>query len=500
MLMNLQKNWLGYTAALCGVACVTFLYRATITDVNATTVALSFLLVVLAVASMYGLGPAIVGSVLGMLCFNFFFLPPVGTLTIQDPQNWVALFAFLITAVTASQLSSAARDRADEAEKRRAEVWKLYQLSRTIIATPDSETAMSSIARQVVEVFGLAYCAVFLPVGNQWERAAFAGDYSISIAQADVEDAFRSGEMKLSASKPGLTYAPLKMGVKPIGVLVSSSEDVGRGTVEAIAGLVALALERARFLKEVSHTEALRQSDELKSALLASVSHDLRTPLTAIRTAVDSLLEESIAWDRSALREFHLIISEEVNRLTRLVQNLLEMARIEAGELKLSRRWESLSEIFNNVLLRCATSLRNHRVKVEMETNQPMIRADSRLIAEALVNLIENAAKYSPADTEIRIGGRVKDGQLIISVNDQGMGITHEEMSRVFDKFYRGRHLTGGQTNGTGMGLAIAKGIVEAHGGRIWVDSQFGRGATFSFAIPVESKTAEVVAFPTERT
>ena len=500
MLMNLQKNWLGYTAALCGVALVTLLYRAIISDVNATTVALSFLLVVLAVASMYGLGPAIVGSVLGMICFNFFFLPPVGTLTIQDPQNWVALFAFLITAVTASQLSSAARARADEAEKRRAEVWKLYQLSRTIIATPDSETAMSSIARQVVEVFGLAYCAVFLPAGNQWERAAFAGDYSTSIAQADVEDAFRAGEVKPSASKPGLTYAPLKMGVKPIGVLVASSEDVGRGTIEAIAGLVALALERARFLKEVSRTEALRQSDELKSALLASVSHDLRTPLTAMRTAVDSLLEESISWDRSALREFHLIISEEVNRLTRLVQNLLEMARIEAGELKLSRRWESLSEIFNNVLLRCHASLRNHRVKVEMEENQPMIRADSRLIAGALVNLIENAAKYSPADTEIRIGGRVKDGQLIISVNDQGAGITHAEVSRVFDKFYRGQHLTGGQTCGTGMGLAIAKGIVEAHGGRIWVDSQFGRGATFSFAIPVESKTAEVVALPTEGT
>src|SRR5215813_7497340 len=163
MLMNLRKNWLGYTVAPLGIGFVTGLYKAIITDVNITTVALSFLLVVLAVASMYGLGPAIVGAVLGVLCFNFFFLPPLGTLTIQDPQNWVALIAFLITAVTASQLSSAARARATNAEKRRAEVWKLYQLSRTVIATPDSETAVSSIARQVVEVFDLAYCAVFLP-------------------------------------------------------------------------------------------------------------------------------------------------------------------------------------------------------------------------------------------------------------------------------------------------------------------------------------------------
>lgn len=494
MLMNLRKNWLGYTVAPLGIAFVTVLYKVIITDVNATTVALSFLLVVLAVASMYGLGPAIVGSVFGMLCFNFFFLPPIGKLTIQDPQNWVALIAFLITAVTASQLSSAARSRAYDAEKRRAEVWKLYQLSRAVIATPDSETAVSSIARQVVEVFDLAYCAVYLPAGNNWDRVAIAGDDSTSIAQAEIEDAFRSGEVIRAAAKPGLTCAPLKVGVKSIGVLASSSPDVERGTVEAIAGLVALALERARFLKEVSHTEALRQSDELKSALLASVSHDLRTPLTSIRAAVESLLDESIAWDGAALREFHLIISEEVSRLTRLVQNLLEMARIEAGELKLSKRWESVSEIINNVLLRCATSLRNHRVRVEPEESQLMIRADSRLIAEALVNLVENATKYSPAGTEVRLSGAVKDGHLTVSVKDQGMGIAPDEMHFVFDKFYRGQHLTGSQTNGTGMGLAITKGIVEAHGGRIWADSQFGHGATFSFAIPVESKQVEAGA------
>lgn len=498
--MNLRKNWIGYTVAPCGVAFVTIFYKAIITDVNTTTVALSFLLAILAVASMYGLGPAIVGSVIAMLCFNFYFLPPVGTLTIQDPQNWVALIAFLITAVIASQLSSAARARADDAEKRRAEVWKLYQLSRTIIATPDFETAVSSIARQVVEVFELTYCAVFLPAGDKWDRVAIAGDYSISLAQAEVEEAFHSGEVKRATAKPSLTYAPLKMGVKSIGVLVSSSHDVERGTVEAIAGLVALALERARFLKEVSHTEALRQSDELKSALLASVSHDLRTPLTAIRTAIDSLLEESISWDASALREFHLIISEEVHRLTRLVQNLLEMARIEAGELKISKRWESVAEIFNNVLLRCATSLRNHSIRVEPEESQLMVRTDSRLIAEALVNLVENAAKYSPAGTEIIISGRVEAGGLIISVKDQGMGVAPDEISHVFDKFYRGVHLTGRQTNGTGMGLAIAKGIIDVHGGRIWVDSQFGHGATFAFAIPVESKSVEANALPPEST
>ena len=496
--MRLRQNWIGYSAALCGVAFVTLLYKTMLTGVNATTVALSLLLVVLAIASMYGLGPAIVSSVVGMLCFNFFFLPPFGTFTIHDPQNWVALFAFLVTAVTASQLSAAARARANEAEKRRVEVWKLYQLSRAIIATPDSETAVSSVARQVVEVFDFKYCAVFLPEAGQWNRVAIAGDDSTSIAQSTVERVFHLGEPLRIAARPGLAYTPLKIGVKSIGVMVSSSSEIERGTIEAIAGLVALALERARFLKEVSRTEALRQSDEFKSAVLASVSHDLRTPLTAIRTAVDSLLAESISWEPDALREFHLIISEEVKRLTRLVQNLLEMARIEAGELKISKRWGSLSEIINNVLMRSAAALRNHRVRVESEEDQLSVKVDSRLIAEALANLVENAAKYSPAGSEITISGSLHDGELIISVKDQGMGVAPEETDYVFDKFYRGTHAAGKPTSGTGMGLAITRGIVEAHAGRIWVDSHFGHGATFSFAIPAESKKVEASLVPAE--
>jgi two-component system, OmpR family, sensor histidine kinase KdpD len=494
MLVQLRKNWVGYAIAPLGMAFVTLFYRLVIVHVNATTAALSLLLVALAVASTYGLGPAIVGACLGMLCFNFFFLPPLGTLTVQDPQNWVALFAFLVTAITASQLSSAARERARDAEKRRAEVWKLYQLSRTIIATPDSETAISSIARQVVEVFDFDYCAVFLPEANRWERVAIAGDYSVVISQAEIEAAFHSGNVKQGAAAPALAYSPLKVGVKSTGVMVLSSRDTDTGTVEAIAGLVALALERARFLNEVRVAEALRQSDELKSALLASVSHDLRTPLTSIRAAIDSLLEESISWDRSALREFHLIISEEVNRLTRLVQNLLEMARIEAGELKLLKQWEAISEIINTVLIRYESLLRGYTVKVELEENQALARIDSRLIAEALANLVENAAKYSSPGSEIAIRGRGEAGEMIISVSDQGMGVAPGEIKRVFDKFYRGAHLTGKQTNGTGMGLSIAKGIIEAHGGRIWVDSRFGHGATFSFAIPVEWKSAAIAA------
>ena len=497
-MMSPRKNSIGYLIAPGGAILVTALFRFVFIGVNTTTVALSFLLVVLAVASTYGLGPAIVGSLAAMVCFNFYFLPPVGALTIQDPQNWVALFAFLITAVIASQLSSAAQERAREAEKRRAEVWKLYQLSRSIVATPDSETATSSIARQVVEAFDLEYCAVFIRSRDEWTRVAVGGDYSLDIAEADIESALTSSEVVLPTSQSRFTYAPLKVGVKPVGVMVLSSRDVERGTVEAIAGLVALALERARFLTEVRHTEALRQSDELKAAILASISHDLRTPLTSIRAAVESLLEENISWDRSAVHEFHLIISEEVSRLSRLVDNLLEMARIEAGELKLTKRWDSIAEIFSNVLLRCERSLREHHVRIDADENQPLVFVDSRLIGEALANLVENSARYSPAGTDITISGNVQSGQLIINVSDEGIGIPPDEINKVFDKFYRGAGLPGKPTTGTGMGLAIARGIVEAHGGRIRVESRAGHGATFSFAIPVACKSAAPQALPAE--
>lgn len=510
MCASARQNLIGYLASVTGLASVTILYKSVLTGVNSTTVSLSFLLIVLAASSAYGLGPGIIASVAGMFCFNFFFLPPFGTLTIHGSENWVALFVFLVTAVTASQLSSAARSRARDAERRREEVWKLYELSKDIIAKPDSDTAVSSIARQVLEVFQFGYCAIFAPDSVQeWRCLAIAVDgaspTTFSPNKPDIKKAFIEGEVQFFVStgsrrkrKPaggpdrgrGTAYAPLKVGVKPIGVMVLTSSTLEQGTIEAIAALVALALERARFLKEVSHTEALRQSDELKSALLASVSHDLRTPLTSIRAAVDNLLQEEIEWDEAALHEFHLIISEEVSRLTRLVQNLLEMARIEAGQLRLSKEWTSIEELFSNVLDRCSASIRDHRVVLNIDSGQSLVRIDSRLIAEALTNLVENSAKYSPSDSQILLRALAEDDKLTISVSDQGPGVAPDERDRIFDKFYRSNRLSERRSGGTGMGLAIVRGIIEAHGGKIWLESDPGQGATFAFTVPVEWKQA----------
>lgn len=513
MIKTIRQIWVGYALAIGGVAFVVVLYRLLIPSVNVTTVALSFLLVVLLIASIHGLTPAIVASVSGMLCFNFFFLPPIGKLTIYDPQNWVALFAFLVTAVIASQLSSMAHARARDAERRRVEVWKLYRLSQAIIVTPDSETAFSSLARQVVEIFAVSYCAVWIPKEKGWQQIAMATQLSSDAFNPDlglIKTVFDTGEIRLThtngldsdkesildKNKVLLTaiYVPLKVGIRVIGVAVLISASIEESTVEAIAGLIALALERARFLQAMSHTEALRQSDELKSALLASVSHNLRTPLTAIRAAVDSLLKEDLSWSQDTIREFHLIISEETYRLTRLVENLIEMARIESGELHLTKQWISVSELFSNVLDRCAAVTRDHQIILEFNDESLNVWIDTRLVAEVLTHLIENAVKYSPKGSKITLSGMLGNDELLIGVKDQGPGIAPEELDHIFNKFYRGKQLPRQGSDGTGMGLAIARGIVEAHGGRIWVESTPGQGAIFRFSIPIEYKNTQLVS------
>jgi len=491
---NLSRHgWIGYLLPLFGVAGVTGFYQVLITAANATTIALSFLLVVLFTAASQGIGPSILASVAGMICLNFFFLPPVGTLTIHDPQDWLALFAFIVTAILASHLSSTARRTAEQAEKGREEVWKLYQLSRAIIITPDPDTAVSSIANQVREVFRIGECDVFLP-SESGQLKGLAADSAIPVVSREfVREVFEKNELRLD-ERTGQTYAPLKIGVRVTGVLFLSSAALAPGTVEAISGLVALALERARFLKELSRTEALRQSDQLKSALLASVSHDLRTPLTSIRAAVDNLLDKSLAWDREALREFHVIISEEVSRLTRLVQNLLEMARIEAGELHPVKEWTSVPEMISAVVDRCASSLANHRVRLEFDDELPLVRVDARLLVSALANLVENAAQYSSPQSNVVVRGELDANMLTMSVQDDGHGIPAHDLPRLFDKFYRGSNRSASHHEGTGMGLTIARGIVEAHGGKIWVGNSSGSGSTFFFSVPVELRTASSLA------
>ncbi|MBI2840868.1 MAG: DUF4118 domain-containing protein [Acidobacteria bacterium] len=481
-------------AIVAAAGAVTCLYTLVIPTPNHTTVALTLLLVPL-VAGTSGLFHGILASVVCAFCFNFFFLPPVATLTIRDPENWMAFVVFLITALTANHLSSAAMRRAEESERNREEVSRLYQVSRAIIQASDPETAAGLLARQIKEAFGFSLCRIAVPDGTgSWTVVADTpGDahrLEPPVPDRALNEISHAGHAVQTGDGAGgvMTCAPLRSGPVVAGVLICDSGKAEPATVDALAGLSALALERARFLREIGKTEALKQSDQLKSAILASVSHDLRTPLTSIMAAVDNLLSTDVEWNEDSKHEFYSIIKEEVERLSRLVQNLLEMARIEAGECRPVKDWGSVPDMISDVLARCVDSLVNHQVTLKIQENMPAVRWDERLMSQVLVCVLENAAKYSPAGTEIALGADLSVDTLRISVHDQGPGILAEEVPRIFDRFYRGKSGAKDGT-GTGMGLAIARGIMAAHGGEIHVASEPGSGATFLMTMPVESRT-----------
>ena len=377
----LDQKWAGYVVAVVSVGALTLLLKIVGAHVNAATVSLALLLNVLFIATRWGSVPALAASIVAMLCFNFFFLPPFGTFTIAATDNWIALLAFLVTAVTAGQLSARAKRRAEEAEAGRREIERLY---------------------------------------------------------AELRDAFQ----------------------------------------------------------RASHAEALRQSEKLKSALLDAVTHDLRTPLTSIKASITTLLDEvrgrvdtePVKLDAESRVEMMEVIDEESDRLNRFISGLIELARIEAGELQLRRSWGAVDEIISAALSRAESITRDHRVELEVEKELPGVRVDERAVSEVVYTLIENAAKYSPKGSTIRITARRAGDELIeMGVEDEGPGIPVDLRERVFDKFFRATRDgdVRSRPTGTGMGLAIAKGLVEAHEGNIWIESgRNGKGTRVLFTLP----------------
>lgn len=382
-----SKGITGYLIALAGMFLVTLLLAPFHDHVNDTTISLALLLVVLVVATIFGSRPALFASLLGVLSFNFFFLHPVYTFTISDPQNWVAYAAFLVTAVIAGQLSSYARRRAEESEQRRREIERLYN---------------------------------------------------------ELQSAF----------------------------------------------------------EQASQAEALRRSEQLKSSLLDAVTHDLRTPLTSIKASVTTLIEDQktkidnhqaikdnfLQLDDEGRGEFLEIINEETDRLNQFIEAMVGLAKVEAGALHLRKSWSQVEEIVNNAIDRAKNRLSGHQVLIESERELPAIFVDANSISEVVYTLLDNAAKYSPKNSTIRISTRRAENENVeISVEDEGKGVAIEMREKVFSKFFRATetdiHTT---TSGLGLGLAIARGIVESQGGRIWIeDGRDGFTTKAIFTVPI---------------
>ena len=482
----LAGRTMGVGVALTLIASITLLLR-NVLHVNQTTVALSFLLAILAVSAVWGMAVSVLMSLAAMLVFNYLFLPPIGTFSIADPQNWVALFAFVITSVVGSRLASRIREEADEAHHRRREMERLYRFSRKLLGEGNVIQLMNAIPDYIVESFEAGAAELFLPQKDKFYRSGFGASH---LDEEKMKMAYLHDEVTMDPEH-GVYFLPIRLGVRPIASLGISGPELSRQSVEAVSSLVAIAIERARAVEQLGQTEAERQGERLKSALLDSITHDFRTPLTSMKASVSSLLT-SKHMDTAHTRELLTIIDEECDRLNRLVEEAGEMAKLEAGEFELELEPVPIEQIIQGALTHCKVALAGRPVNLQISPGLPPVRADRERAKEAMVQLIDNANLYSPKDLPITVTAELTGDCVTTSVADQGPGIDDFDQTMIFEKFYRGkdqRYLV----RGTGMGLPIAKAIITAQNGTIGVTSQLGHGSVFSFTLPVDRTPADRV-------
>lgn len=495
--MEMRRSWRRDTLATIGgllaIAAISVTLRAVQEQPNPTIAALLFLLVVLATATSANLRVSIGISVAAMLVFNFFLLPPFYTLTIADPQNWIALFVFIVVAVIASQLSAAARQRAREAEARKQEVTRLFVLSRDILLTTDSERAIADVARYVARRFELEAIAICLPTAAGWDVHQ-GGERSVDPTREQLDHALArlrgpleydarqrayGGHVVVGDHRTESTLVPLRLGTKPVGMLATGGGTLDVGTLDALGGVVAIAIERAHLLAERKKAETQRQRADLASALLASFSHDLRTPVTSVRVAVTNL--QDVTLDPEERRAQARLALQELDRLTRLFQDILDMARIDAAAVNPDRQWVSPADVVDAAVAHVAPVIAEHALHIDAD-GLTEVQIDPRLTSTALAHVLENAGQYSPNGAAISVRAWTESDGAHFAVRDHGPGLDPSDLDHLFEPFYRGpktRHATG-----TGLGLAITRGLLAAEGGRIWCENVPDGGAQFTIMVP----------------
>jgi two-component system sensor histidine kinase KdpD len=491
----------GFLIGVATIGSVTVIY-AGLGVTNPTIVALSFLLVVLVVAAVLTRRVAVATSLTAFLCFNFFFLPPVGTLTIADPQHLVALFTLLSVSIVASHLSDQVRRRAEEATARRDELARLFDLTRDILLTPDSADAVTHIAGSIARRFGLRGATICLPGPPAWQLH-HSPEHTVEIDVRQLDGFLSAGQQALPCHAPERTHGghlrvpmrngttvwlvPLRVATQPIGVLALQGDAVEPGTADAIAGVTAIGIERTHLLEERKEAEVVRRGAELKSALLASLSHDLKTPLTAVTVAASNLDASWLTDDQR--HEQADIVRTELARLNRLFQDIVDMARIEINAVTAELEWVQPAEIIEAAAHQVERAMARHHVEIDAGAEKSFVRLDPRLTSAALAHVLENAGQYAPPGSTISVNVALSYDALQIIVRDRGVGIAPEDLQHLFERFYRGAEARQ-QRYGTGMGLAITRGLLAAEGGRVWAENHPDGGAVFTLAIPVETRVA----------
>jgi two-component system, OmpR family, sensor histidine kinase KdpD len=465
-------RWILAFGALAGIVLA---YRHLL-HVNPTTVALSLLLLILLLAAEWGLRYAVVISIAATACYNFFFLPPVGTFTIADPQNWLALFAFLVTAIIASRLSHRARKQAKEARSRQQELEILFRLSRELLQTENVATLVTSLPSAVASVTGARSGILYLLDGDKLYRAG-----TDEVSEIEIPH-LRQLATTLSAVNSDVDeiQVPLRSGVRPRGLLLLRGVSISAKTSEAIGGLISISMDRAQALENVARGEAAKESERLRTLMIDSITHELRTPLTSIKGAATALLAGGV--EKESSHELLTIIDEESDRLNHLVSEAVEMAQLDAQQVQMHFAAVSVLELVEQAEETCSWVEEQHPVKIDVPATLE-INADPDYLKKVICNLLENAAKYSSPTMPITISAERRGDSIAVSIADRGIGIDPSEQSLIFERFYRARNHNEG-TAGTGMGLAISRSIIEAHGGHIDVTSQPGQGSVFTFTMP----------------
>ncbi len=460
-----------------------------------------YLMGVVICALFLGRGPAILASLLSVLVFDFFLVEPRLSLTVADAEYLLTFAGLLVVGLVISSLTSQVREQVNALQLREAQTRALNELSRDLTAAIDLDTMLHAVVEHTSHSLN-GSVVILIPTASQdfqWQTVASPGyalsEDELAAVQAAYRDSQPSGQGTGRHTQAASYFVPLQTAQGVVGVMGIRFESQRHALktgqhhqLEGFSHLAALAIERARLSEQVNQARVLNETEKLQAALLNSISHDLRTPLVSIQGVLDDLHEETASGGNALSLEpgerLDMIQNarEETARLNRIVENLLEMTRLEAGALKMRQEPTDVQDIIGSALARVDEPLRDHPVLVHLEEDLPLVFVDFILVEQVLINLLDNAAKYSPPGAPIEISARSAAGQVCLSVADRGMGIPPDALENIFQKF--SRRSPADTTQGIGLGLSICKGIVEAHTGRIWAENRPKGGAVLTLALP----------------
>lgn len=504
-------GWAGYVAAVMGVAAMTGLIQLIPGATHIANISMLYLLVVIGLALRFGSSPAVFASILAFLAFDWFFVQPVYTFTVRDPAEWLALLMFLLTATVMGQLTALLQMQAEEARRRERETAVLAAASWAVASQVNRDRALGEVLRRIAEVVPVKAMAIVMSgdgaepaIAAQWaDQAGIRPELYAAAAHQAVRFVLTEGrpvawetgrhhwdKALQHDTPPGAVYLPLTTEHRVLGVLylqmpkeyvVSAAE---RRVIESLANHAAVVLERGRLGRAESRASALAEADRLKTALLSMVSHDFRSPLASIKASASALQQGGVPVDAETQRELLSGIDQEADRLNRMVGNILALSRLEADAWR--PQWEATApaEIIDAALQAFGPE-QNQRVRVTLDPTLTDVWLDSVQIVQVLHNLIDNALKYSPVDEPVELVMSRQGDRLLVEVLDRGPGLPPGDEERAFERFYRSPELRESAVPGVGIGLAVCRGLVEAHGGRLTAHNREGGGAVFRFTLPL---------------